>query len=251
MIILKSEEEIEKLRIANQILANVLKKLEVMVEVGITTRELDRTAEEMILAEGAKPSYKGYRGFPSALCASINHEVVHGIPGDRALTNGDIIKLDLGTEVDGYYGDSAMTVAVGEVPDSTLKLMRVTKEALYKGIEQMKKGNRLSDISNAIQRHAEGNGFSVVTDFVGHGIGRAPHEDPQVPNYGPAGQGPELKPGMVFAVEPMVNCGTHEVKVLDDGWTVVTKDEQLSAHFEHSVAITENGPDILSERKES
>jgi len=249
MIILKSEEEIEKLRIANQILARALKKLGNMVEAGVTTGDLDRTAEEMIRADGAKPSFKGYRGFPGTLCTSINDEVVHGIPGDRALKNGDIIKLDLGTEVDGYYGDSAMTIAVGDVPESTLKLMRVTEEALYKGIDQMHTGNRLSDISNAIQRHAEGNGFTVVTDFVGHGIGRAPHEDPQVPNYGPAGQGPELKAGMVLALEPMVNCGTHEVEVLDDGWTVITKDKELSAHFEHSIAITENGPDILSARE--
>ncbi|MDH5542232.1 MAG: type I methionyl aminopeptidase [Nitrospinota bacterium] len=247
MIILKTEEEIEKLRRANQIVAKTLSRIVELVEAGITTEELDLTAERMILAEGAKPSFKGYRGFPSALCVSINEEVVHGIPGKRKLKKGDVVKLDLGTNYEGYFGDSAVTVPVGDVSDDVMHLLRSTREALYKGIEQMKEGNYLSDISHAIQKHAEMNGFSVVTDFVGHGIGRAPHEDPQVPNYGPPGQGPKLKAGMVLAVEPMVNVGTHEVKVLSDDWTVVTLDGKLSAHFEHSVAVTKNGPDILSE----
>jgi len=247
MIILKSEDEIEKLRRANQIVAMALSKITDMVEIGITTEELDRVAEKMITAEGAKPSFKGYRGFPNALCASINEEVVHGIPSKRKLKKGDVVKLDLGTNYEGYFGDSAVSVPVGGVSEDVMHLLKATREALYKGIEQMKEGNRLSDISHAIQQHAEMNGFSVVTDFVGHGIGRSPHEDPQVPNYGPPGQGPKLKAGMVLAIEPMVNVGTHEVKVLSDDWTVVTLDGKLSAHFEHSVAVTKNGPDILSE----
>lgn len=247
MINIKTEEEIEKMRFANQIVARVLKKLTAMVRQDTTTRELDTMAEEMILKEGARPSFKGYRGFPNALCASINEEVVHGIPDDRKLRNGDILSLDLGSEYEGYYGDAAVTCPVGETSEEANRLMRVTRAALYEGIEKCKAGNHLSDISNAIQTRAESEGFSVVTDFVGHGIGTSPHEDPQVPNYGPGGHGPILKKGMVLAIEPMVNAGTWQVNVLKNDWTVVTTDGRLSAHFEHSVAITENGPDILSE----
>jgi len=247
MIILKSDEEVEKLRIANQIVAKALNKIKNMVEEGITTLELDAVAEEVIRSEGAKPSFKGYRGFPNALCSSINEEVVHGIPSDRKLKKGDVIKLDLGSQYEGFCGDSAISVPVGTVSDELELLMKTTKEALYKGIEKASPGNHLSDIGHAVQVHAEGNGFSVVRDFVGHGIGRSPHEDPQIPNYGTAGSGLLLKEGMVFAIEPMVNIGTHEVDVLDDKWTVVTKDRKISSHFEHSVAITKDGPDILSE----
>lgn len=247
MINIKTDEEIEKMRVANQIVAKSLKKLSEMVRENTTTDELDKVAEEMILKEGARPSFKGYRGFPNALCVSVNEVVVHGIPGRKKLKNGDIVSLDLGTEYEGYYGDAAITCSVGDVSDDAKRLMKVTREALYKGIENAKAGNHLSDISNAIQRMAESAGFSVVTDFVGHGIGTSPHEDPQIPNYGPKGQGPILKKGMVLAIEPMVNAGNWQVNVLDDKWTVVTEDGMLSAHFEHSVAITDNGPDILSE----
>ena len=247
MINIKTDEEIEKMRIANQIVAKSLKKLTEMVCENTTTDELDKAAEEMILKEGARPSFKGYRGFPSALCVSVNEVVVHGIPGKKKLKKGDIVSLDLGTEYEGYYGDAAITCSVGEVTDEAKRLMKVTRDALYKGIENAKAGSHLSDISHAIQQMAESAGFSVVTDFVGHGIGTSPHEDPQIPNYGPKGQGPILKKGMVLAIEPMVNAGTWQVNVLDDKWTVVTEDGSLSAHFEHSVAITDNGPDILSE----
>lgn len=247
MINIKTDEEIEKMRIANQIVAKSLRKLTDMVRENTTTDELDKAAEEMILNEGARPSFKGYRGFPNALCASVNEVVVHGIPGKQKLKNGDIVSLDLGVEYEGYYGDAAITCSVGDVSDDAKRLMKVTREALYKGIENAKAGNHLSDISHAIQEMAESAGFSVVTDFVGHGIGTSPHEDPQIPNYGPKGQGPILKKGMVLAIEPMVNAGTWQVNVLDDKWTVVTDDGRLSAHFEHSVAITDNGPDILSE----
>ncbi len=247
MIIIKTPEEIEKMRIANQIVAKALLKLKEIVKPGITTAELDSVAEESIRGAGARPSFKGYRGYPASLCASINEVVVHGIPGKRKLQEGDIIGLDLGAEYEGYYGDAAITLPVGKITPEAERLLRVTREALYKGIERMKEGNRLSDISHAVQTHAEAAGFSVVTDFVGHGIGTAPHEDPQVPNYGPAGQGPILKRGMVLAIEPMINAGSYPVQVLEDEWTVVTRDRKLSAHFEHSIAITETGPDILSE----
>ncbi len=247
MIIIKTAEEIEKMRVANQIVAKALLKLKEIVTPGITTAELDRIAEESIRSAGARPSFKGYKGFPASLCASINEVVVHGIPGKRKLREGDVIGLDLGAEYEGYYGDAAITLPVGRISPEAERLLRVTREALYKGIERMREGNRLSDISHAVQAHAEAAGFSVVTDFVGHGIGTAPHEDPQVPNYGPAGQGPILKRGMVLAIEPMINAGKHPVQVLDDDWTVVTRDRKLSAHFEHSIAITETGPDVLSE----
>jgi methionyl aminopeptidase len=246
MIILKSPDEIEKIRAANKIVARALESLKEMIRPGMTTADLDRAAEDIIRSSGARPAFKGYRGFPASLCVSLNDEVVHGIPGKRRLKEGDIVSLDLGAELDGYYGDAAITVPVGNVSAEAAKLMEVTREALYKGIAQMREGNHLSDISHAVQTHAEAAGFSVVTDFVGHGVGTSPHEDPQVPNYGKPGSGPILKRGMVLAIEPMVNAGSSAVEVLEDEWTVVTCDGRLSAHFEHSVAITAAGPDVLS-----
>ena len=247
MVILKSAEEIEKLRKSNYIVAEVLEGLRALIKPGITTRELDIYAEEPVRKKRAVSAFKGYMGYPASLCTSVNAEVVHGIPSDRVLLKeGDIVSMDFGALYEGYYGDSAITVPVGKVSNVAVKLMKITDEALYKGINEAKAGNRLGDISAAVQNHVEGAGFSVVRDFVGHGIGRNLHEDPQIPNYGLRGRGIELKNGMVFAIEPMVNEGTFKVKVLKDGWTVVTSDGKLSAHFEHTVAITENGPMILS-----
>ncbi len=246
MIILKSRQEIEKMRKSNAIVAAVLEELRKKIRPGVRTLELDRLSEEMALKKGARPAFKGYRGYPYSLCASVNSEVVHGMPSERDLKEGDIISLDFGILNDGYYGDAAVTVPVGEISPAAQRLLTVTEEALYRGIAQVRAGNRIGDISAAIQGHVEGAGFSVVRDLVGHGIGKSLHEDPQVPNYGTSGRGVELKPGMVFAIEPMVNEGTYRVDILRDGWTVVTADGKLSAHFEHSVAITENGPVILS-----
>jgi len=246
MIHIKTKKQIETMRKANRIVARTLEILRENIRPGITTLELDQIAEREIRSNGAVPAFLGYRGYPASLCASINEEVVHGIPGSRVIKTGDVVSMDLGTFYEGFCGDSARTVAVGEVPERTQQLMTVTKEALEHGIEAMRVGNRLYDISAAIQRHVEANGFSVVRQFVGHGIGREMHEDPQIPNYGKPGTGVRLKAGMVFAIEPMVNMGGWEVKVLDDDWTVVTLDGSLSAHFEHSVAITSDGPDILS-----
>ena len=246
MVILKSPEEIEKIRASDIIVANILNELRNVIKPGITTIELDRYSEELALKMGAKPAFKGYRGYPFSLCTSVNGEVVHGMPSDRVLKAGDIISLDFGIYHKGYYGDSAITVPVGEVSRVSQALISTTEDALHCGIEEMRAGNRLGDISAAIQECVEAAGFSVVRDFVGHGIGRSLHEDPQIPNFGVRGRGIKLKTGMVFAIEPMVNEGTYKVKVLDDGWTVVTADGKLSAHFEHSVAITEDGPAILS-----
>lgn len=246
MVILKSPEEIEKIRASNHIVAEVLEGLKELVKPGVTTEELDIYAETMTKKKGADPAFKGYMGYPSSLCTSVNAEVVHGIPSDRVLKEGDLISMDFGALYKGYYGDSAITVAVGEVSPVAEQLMEATHEALYKGIYEARVGNRLGDISSAVQTHVENAGFSVVRDFVGHGIGRKLHEEPQIPNFGVQGRGIELKSGMVFAIEPMVNEGTYKVKVLEDGWTVVTLDGKLSAHFEHTVAITENGPVILS-----
>jgi len=246
MVILKSAEEIEKLRKSNYIVAEVLEGLRELIKPGISTRELDVYAEEMVRERGAVPAFKGYMGYPASLCTSVNAEVVHGIPSDRVLKEADIVSMDFGALYRGYYGDSAITVPVDKVSSVAVKLMKITNEALYKGINEAKAGNRLGDISAVVQNHVEDAGFSVVRDFVGHGIGRNLHEDPQIPNYGLRGRGIELKNGMVFAIEPMVNEGTFKVKVLKDGWTVVTSDGKLSAHFEHTVAITENGPVILS-----
>lgn len=246
MVILKSREEIEKMRKSNILVAEILEELGKKIRPGVKTIELDRLSETMALKRGARPAFKGYRGYPYSLCTSVNSEVVHGMPSERELKEGDIVSLDFGILNDGYYGDAAVTVPVGEISPAARRLLRVTEEALYRGIAAARAGNRIGDISAAIQGHVEAAGFSVVRDLVGHGIGKSLHEEPQVPNYGSSGRGIELKPGMVFAIEPMVNEGTYRVDVLRDGWTVVTADGKLSAHFEHSVAITENGPVILS-----
>jgi methionyl aminopeptidase len=219
-----------------------------MVAPGVTTADLDRTAEKLVRAGGGEPAFKGYRGYPCTLCASVNEQVVHGIPSSRALNDGDIISLDMGVKLSGFYGDSAVTVPVGRVSEEAATLLRVTRESLEKGIEQVRLGGRISDIGHAIQEHVEAHGFSVVREFVGHGIGAALHEDPQIANYGEPGRGPRLAEGMVLAIEPMVNVGRPAVRVLGDGWTAVTKDGSLSAHFEHTVAVTKNGPLILTRR---
>lgn len=246
MIILKSSEEVGKIKRAGRIVSEVLRELKKQVKPGVTTLDLDRIAEEGIRKRGGQPAFKGYRGFPATLCASVNDEIVHGIPSKRTLQEGDIIGLDLGAIVDGYYGDAAITVAVGAIRPEVRRLVQVTEESLYQGIEQMRAGNRLSDVSHAVQTHVEAAGYSVVKDFVGHGIGQALHEEPQLPNFGKPGQGPRLRAGMVLAIEPMVNMGKDGVRVLSDHWTAVTEDGSLSAHFEHTVAITEAGPVILT-----
>ena len=246
MIIIKSPREIEQLKRSNAIVAEVFEKLKGMIVPGVTTKELDQVAEEYILLKGGHPAFKGYRGFPATLCISVNEEVVHGIPGHRQLKEGDIVSLDVGVNLVGCFGDAAVTLPVGEVDPEAKRLLEVTEKALYIGIERAMVGNRLFDISYAIQRWVESHGFSVVRDFVGHGIGRELHEDPHVPNFGAPHQGPRLEKGMVFSLEPMVNEGTYEVRVLSDGWTVVTADGKRSAHFEHTIAITENGVEILS-----
>lgn len=247
MIILKSETEVSKIQAACRIVAETLEILRERVKPGITTGELDQIAEEQILARGGKPAFKGYRDFPATLCVSVNQEVVHGIPSSRrVLASGDIVGLDLGAIRDGFYGDAAITVPVGAISEEVRRLIQVTEASLYKGIEQAVPGNRLSDISHAVQSWVEKAGFSVVRDFVGHGIGRNLHEEPQVPNYGEPGKGPRLKTGMVLALEPMVNMGKYEVRVLNDRWTVVTSDGSFSAHFEHTISITDNGPVILT-----
>jgi len=248
MIVLKSPEELQKMGESNAIVAEVLAGLREKVKPGITTSELNAYAETVTRERGARPAFKGYGGFPFALCASVNSEVVHGFPSDRPLAEGDIISLDYGVFYNGYYGDSAITVAVGRISASAARLMQVTEEALYRGIEKAREGNRLGDISSAVQSHAEKAGFSVVRDYVGHGIGKDLHEDPPVPNFGMSGRGVKLKAGMVIAIEPMVNEGSYMVKVKPDGWTVVTQDGSLSAHFEHTIAVTEDGPVILSSR---
>ena len=242
MIILKTPAEIEIMARASRLVAETLAMLRREVRAGVTTEDLDRLAEQFIRSHGGTPAFKGYRNYPKTLCASINDQVVHGIPSKRALKEGDIIGLDLGAIVDGFYGDSAVTVVVGTVNPRIAELVKVTEESLYAGIAQAVVGNRLSDISHAVQRHAETAGFSVVTDFVGHGIGRQLHEEPQVPNYGKPGQGPRLQEGMVLAIEPMINMGKSGVRVLDDRWTAVTTDGSLSAHFEHTIAIQSSGP---------
>jgi methionyl aminopeptidase len=234
------------LKRSNAIVAEVFEKLKGMIAPGITTKELDQIAEEYILSKGGRPAFKGYRGFPATLCISINEEVVHGIPGQRRLKEGDIVSLDVGVNFVGYFGDSAITLPVGEVDPEGKRLLEVTKKALTIGIEKAKIGNRLFDISYAIQRWVESHGFSVVRDFVGHGIGKDLHEEPQIPNFGAPHQGPRLEKGMVLALEPMVNEGTYEVRVLSDGWTVVTADGKRSAHFEHTITITDDGAEILS-----
>jgi len=246
MVILRTPAEIEQMRRAGSLVGQVLERLREHVAPGVSTRELDAIAENMICSRGGVPSFKGYRGYPAPICASVNNEIIHGIPGDRMLVDGDIISIDCGAMLGGYHGDAAMTFPVGPVSAEAEKLMTVTREALNAGIAMARLKMRLGDIGNAIQRHVEANGFSVVRDFVGHGIGRHMHEDPQIPNFGPAGMGMRLRTGMVLAIEPMVNAGGHEVVVMDDGWTACTRDGSLSAHFEHTVAITDDGPEVLT-----
>jgi methionyl aminopeptidase len=246
MIICKSPAEIERLRRSGRMARGLLEELRERAQPGVSTLDLEKYTERRIAQLGARSAFKGYRGYPCCLCASVNNEVIHGIPSERRLKYGDILSLDLGVVVDGYYGDSAITVPVGEIPESTQKLLRVTQDALRLAIDQARLGNRLGDISATVQRHVEENGYSVVREFVGHGIGRQLHEEPQIPNFGQAGHGPALKQGMVLAIEPMVNAGGAAVRVLADNWTAVTADGALSAHFEHMVAVSRNGPDVLT-----
>jgi methionyl aminopeptidase len=247
MIELKTDSEIEKMRSAAQIVARTLDLMEEKIEPGISTEELNEIADRYIRSQGAEPAFLGYQGFPKSICVSIDEEVVHGIPvKTRKLKAGQIVSVDVGTLVDGFNGDAARTFAVAEVSDEARRLMEVTRKALENGISQARVGNRLGDISHAVQKTVEDAGFSVVRDLVGHGIGRRMHEEPQIPNYGDPGTGVQLKAGMVFAIEPMVNTGGYKVKTRPDKWTIATEDGSLSAHFEHDVAITENGPDILS-----
>ena len=248
MIVCRSRAEIERIRVANQLVADVLARLEAAVAPGVSTADLDRLAEQLVREGGAEPAFKGYRGYPATLCASVNEEVVHGIPSpSRVLRDGDIVSLDMGVKLGGFYGDSAITVPVGRVPDRTATLLRVTREALDRAIAAVHVGGRLSDLGHAVQEWVERHGFSIVREFVGHGIGEKLHEEPQIPNYGPAGRGPRLAEGMVLAIEPMVAAGRPATKVLADGWTAVTRDGSLAAHFEHTVAVTAAGPLVLSE----
>lgn len=248
MIVCKSPAEIGRMRAANALVAQVLGELAAMVAPGVSTLDLDAAAEKSVRAAGAEPAFKGYRGYPATLCASVNEQVVHGIPNKRPLAAGDIVSLDMGVKLNGFYGDSAVTVPVGPVSDDVKRLLRVTEEALEQGIAQVRIGGRISDIGHAIQRHVEASGFTVVREFVGHGIGASLHEEPQIANYGEPGRGPRLAEGMTLAIEPMVNMGKPSVKVLADGWTAVTRDGSLSAHFEHTVAVTKNGPLIMTLR---
>jgi methionyl aminopeptidase len=248
MIILKSPEEIEKIAESCRIVADTIEAIRFMVKPGLTTRDVESFAETHIKKLGGVPAFKGYRGYPASICTSVNDEVIHGIPSKRFLQEGDILSIDLGVYKDGFYGDGAVTVPVGQIAPTLEKLLRVTEESLYKGIMNAIVGHRVSDISHAIQRHVESNGFSVVKAFVGHGIGRELHEDPQIPNFGSPGRGPRLMEGMTLAIEPMVNLGSYEVFVLNDGWTAVTTDGKPSAHFEHTVVVTLDKPRILTKR---
>lgn len=246
MIILKNHDEISKMRKAGKIVGETLLLLEKEVKPGVTTANLDRIAEEFITKHGAKPSFKGLYGFPSSLCISVNEQVIHGIPGNYSLQEGDIVSIDCGACIEGFHGDAARTFPVGNVSEAAQKLIDITEQSFFEGIKYAKEGNRLSDISHGIQSYVEAAGFSVVRDFVGHGIGREVHEDPNVPNFGKCGKGPKLLEGMVLAIEPMVNAGTYKVKTLRDRWTVVTADKSLSAHYENTVAILSDGPEILT-----
>lgn len=246
MIVIKSAAELEKMRAAGRIVAEILSQLEVMIKPGVTSGELDHFAEKECLRQGAKPAFKGYGGFPYALCASPNDRVVHGFPDRRPLVEGEILSIDFGVLYQGYYGDAAVTVPVGQIDAETARLVAETRESLAQAIEKAVPGGRLSDISHAVQSWVEPRGYSVVREFVGHGIGRQLHESPQLPNFGAPGQGPRLKPGMTLAIEPMINAGLPGVRILEDGWTAVTQDGKRSAHFEHTVAITEHGPEILT-----
>jgi len=248
VIILKSPGEIERMRVPCQVVADILELLQDEIKPGITTHSLNELAEREARKQRAVPAFKGYSGYPYALCCSINEEVVHGMPSSRELVDGDILSIDFGVVYDGFYGDAALTVPIGEVSGTARKLLKVTEESLYRAIDAARPGGHLSDISHAVQSYVESYGFSVVHDFVGHGIGRNLHESPQIPNFGPPGRGVRLKPGMVLAIEPMINEKGYDVKILQDGWTAVTVDGGLSAHFEHTVAITENGPEILTKR---
>ena len=247
MIVCKGKDQLDKMRQANLIVARVLEQLGRLIQPGVTTAYLDRVAEKMILDAGGQPAFKGYQGFPASLCASINEQIVHGIPGDRPLEAGDIVSLDVGVRWQGFCGDAAWTFPVGGISSPLKELLRVTRESLFKGIEQVVVGNRISDISASVQNHVEASGFSIVKEFVGHGIGERLHEEPQVPNYGTPGRGPRLREGMVLAIEPMVNSKGPGARVLEDRWTAVTTDGGYSAHFEHSVALTKEGPWILSQ----
>jgi methionyl aminopeptidase len=246
MILLKSRQEIAKMEVANRIVAEVLEGVKEKIRPGIETQELDELAEEMCRRRQVEPAFKGYRGYPRSICVSVNEEVVHGIPGPRRLKAGDLVSLDFGVRYDGYHGDAAITVPVGEVGPRVGVLMEATEQSLYAGIAMVKVGNHLSDISHAVQGVVEGAGFGVIREFVGHGIGRSLHEDPQIPNFGPPGRGPRLQVGMTLAIEPMTSMGSWQVRILNDGWTAVTQDGSYAAHFEHSVALTENGVLILS-----
>lgn len=245
-IVLRSPREIERMREAARIVVFTLKELKKAVKPGVTTRELDELAARIFRQKGAISGSLNYHGYPGHICVSVNEEVVHGIPGGRKLRTGDIVKLDVAASYKGYFADSTKTYPVGEVSPEVARLLKVTEEAMFKGIEKAQAGRRLSDISHAIQQHVEKNGFSIVRAFVGHGVGRSMHEAPQVPHFGPPNQGPLLRPGMVLAIEPQVNMGTPEITILDDHWTAVTKDGKWSAHFEHTVAVTPNGPDVLT-----
>jgi methionyl aminopeptidase len=250
VIICRSTDELERMRAAGRLVGEVLAELAGLVVPGVTTADLDAVAEKRIARAGATPAFKGYHGYPATICASINDEVIHGIPsGRRLLNDGDIISIDVGASLNGYFGDSAITLPVGQVSEEAATLLRVTEEALYKAIDHVRPGSRISDLGHAVQKHVEAYGFSVVREFVGHGIGQRMHEEPQIPNYGDPGRGPRLTEGMVLAIEPMVNAGKPAVKVLGDGWTAVTRDNSLSAHFEHTVAVTADGPWILTSRE--
>jgi methionyl aminopeptidase len=249
VILLKSAREIELMRRGGHILADLIDHLRTMVKGGMSTLEIDEDVETFLADAGARPAFKGYRGFPATVCVSINEEVVHGIPSaHRRLKEGDIVGLDLGCIVEGYYADCAFTMAIGEVPPAVQRLLDVTRESLDHAIAECRPGRRVGDVSHAVQTHVERHGLGVVRAFVGHGIGRALHEEPQVPNFGEPGRGPQLRPGMILAIEPMVTLGGWEVRILDDGWTAVTQDGSLAAHFEHTVAVTEDGPDVLTSR---
>jgi methionyl aminopeptidase len=246
VIVCRSQSEIEKLRRVNQLVARILAELRRTVAPGVTTHDIDALAERRVREAGAEPAFKGYHGYPATVCASVNEQVVHGIPSSRALVAGDILSIDMGAKLDGFYGDCAVTVPVGSISPEAASLLKVTEEALFRGIAVVKPGARVSDIGAAVQRHVEAHGYSVVREFVGHGIGTELHEEPQVANYGPGGSGPRLSEGMVLAIEPMVNAGKAAVKVLSDGWTAVTVDRSLSAHFEHTVVVTREGTEILT-----
>ena len=246
MIILRSDEEIGQIRGAGRIVALVLARLKKHAKAGVTTKELDRIAEEEIIKRGGHAAFKGYRGYPASICASVNEVVVHGIPSDRRLADKDILSVDVGVRYGNFFADAAITVGIGSISDDAKKLMKVTEEALHTGIGSARPGKRLSDISASIQSHVESNGFSVVRSFVGHGIGEKIHEEPEIPNFGAPNKGTRLESGMILAIEPMVNAGTFEVEVLEDGWTAVTKDRSLSAHFEHTIAVRNDEPEILT-----